>query len=93
MHKYSFGQENLLNQNGKSDYLRNKKDILDQVEIKHLGLESSIINEVKKKVRKNICNILDRKENAAYSIQSNHFQMSKKKVNYQTGKWSNDTLR
>lgn len=32
-----------------SDYLRNKKDILDQVEIKHLGLESSIINEVKKK--------------------------------------------
>lgn len=42
--------------------IKNMTDVFDQVEMKYFCVENDTINPVKKKNRKNICNILDRRK-------------------------------
>lgn len=53
------------------EHLRNKIDVFHQPEIKYTYIENYTLTKVKKKkIRKNICNIWDRKKkNATYTVQ------------------------
>lgn len=42
--------------------------VFDQVKMKCFCVQNHTINKVKKKIRKNICSVFDRKKNYIYTI-------------------------
>lgn len=73
------------------EFVKNKMDVFDQVEIKYSCVENDIIN--KQKYWENYFKHLGRKKFSFYSIQRNLYWMDEKTANYQVGKWSNGTYR
>lgn len=57
------GGETFLTKMENPEHLRNKIDVFHQPEIKYTYIENYTLTKVKKKkIKKNICNILDRKK-------------------------------